>query len=311
MFERFTNYARRVIVLSQEEARQLHHNYIGTEHIVLGLLGEHNGLAHKVLSELGMSIEGARADVRELVGESKSEHAERIPFTPRAKKTLERALRQALALGHDHIGTEHLLLGVITDTDSVGAKVIKKHADLLVVRTAVLDQLSAAPANRGQERRWLRNTGDETSLNVTPAADAVLAEAARVVVARPVGSHDLMLAALADSTTAAARVLAGLGIDLDQARAALRDADVTGTSDELREEAGRRQMKIQVTDEQVTLEVTDPVIVAAARAAVEALGDEAGVIPGDRPEAASLSTVWQALLDSLAAIQSRAARPAA
>jgi len=311
MFERFTDNARHVIVLSQEEARKLHHNYIGTEHLLLGLLCEPRGIAAKVLVGFGMSLEGARAEVTEAVGKSKSEPTGHIPFTPRAKKTLELALREALALGHNYIGTEHLLLGIIKEPDSVGAKILKKHGDLLAIRLAVLDQLSATFANRDQERRWQRNDGaplaEQTSLSLTPAADAALADAARVVVARPVGSHDLLLAALADSSTAAARVLAGLGLDLDQARQALRDVDVTGTSDELPSEAGRRQMSILVDDEQVTLAVTDPAIITAARDAAEALAVQDGVIRGDRPEAASLTAVWQALTDSLATIQRRAA----
>ena len=187
MFERFTNYARRVIVLSQEEARQLHHNYIGTEHIVLGLLGEHNGLADKVLSELGMSIEGARADVRAKLGPGGNPSSRAIPFTPRAKKTLERALRQALALHHNYIGTEHLLLGLITDTDSVGAKVITQHAG-----TCCRPHGRARPARRPANsvaRRWLRRratTGGETGepLNRPPRGGRRPAEAARLAGSR-------------------------------------------------------------------------------------------------------------------------------
>jgi ATP-dependent Clp protease ATP-binding subunit ClpA len=307
MFERFTDNARRVIVLAQEEARRLHHNYIGTEHIVLGLLGEPRGIAAKVLFGFGMSLDGARAEVIEAVGEGKSDQSGHIPFTPRAKKTLELALREALQLGHNYIGTEHLLLGVIREPESVGSSIVKKHSDLLAVRLAVLDQLAALSPGQGQKRRWERatETAGGTGLNATPAADAALAEAARVAVARPVGSHDLLFAALGDPDTAAARVLIGFGIDLDQVRQALRDADVTGTSDELPEEAGRRQMSIHVTDERVTLEITDQAIITAARAAVDALGDDGGVIRGDVPEAGSLTAVWRALIDSLATIQRR------
>jgi hypothetical protein len=118
-----------------------------------------------------------------------------------------------------------------------------------------------------------------------------------------------VLAVLADPQTAAARALAALGIDLDQAKEALRSVDVTGTSDEQPEEAGRRQMTIRVADDRVTIEATDPVIVAAGRAALEALGEQAGspgIIRGDDPAAISLSTVWQSLHDSLSSIQRRA-----
>ena len=150
-------------------------------------------------------------------------------------------------------------------------------------------------------------------LNTTPAADTTLSEAARLAGSRPVGSHHLLLAALADPDTAAARALAALGVDLDQARQTLRSTDITGTSDEPPEEAGRRQMVIQVTGERLTIEATDPVITEAGRAALQALGDQAsppGTIRGDLPACASLSAAWQALHDSLQSIQRRATLPA-
>ncbi len=150
-------------------------------------------------------------------------------------------------------------------------------------------------------------------LNATPAADTTLSEAARLAGTRPVGSHHLLLAALADPDTAAARALAALGVDLDQAKQALRSADIAGTSDELPEDAGRRQMVIQVSGERLTIEAADPVIIEAGRAALRALGDQAsppGTIRGDLPASAGLSAVWQALYDSLQAIQRQAAQPA-
>src|SRR6266566_5168524 len=249
MFERFTGRARHVVVLSQEEARRLKHNYIGTEHILLGLLGEAEGVAAQILSQ---------------------------------------------------------------------------HADLLTIRHAVLDLLPAAGAEASRGRRWLRRRAtagpsepggpaEQAVLNATPAVDTTLNEAARLAGTQPVGSHHLLLAALADPDTAAARALAALGVDLDQAREALRGADITGTSDELPEEAGRRQMVIQVTGERLTLEATDLVIIGTGQDALRALGGQApsGTIRGDLPACASLSTVWQALHDSLRSIERRAAPPAA
>ena len=248
-----------------------------------------------------------------------------IPFTPRAKKTLELALREALQLHHNYIGTEHILLGVIREGEGVGAQVLRQHADLEEIRTAVLDLLpaAAAAAQSGRARRWLRRrpSGDplaandpaeQTELRTTPAADTSLSEAARLAGSQPVGSHHLLLAALSDPDTAAARVLAALGVDLDQAREALRGADVTGTSDEPPEEVGRRQMVIRVTDDRLTIEASDPVIVERGRAALRALGDEGDppdAIRGDLPVSASLSTVWQALYESLGVIQRRATLP--
>src|ERR1700678_4415298 len=111
MFERFTNRARHVVVLAQEEARRLHHNYIGTEHVLLGLLGEPEGVAARVLQGFGMSLEGTREEVKAIIGTGKKAPAGHIPFTPRAKKILEYALREAVQLHHTYIGTEHILLG--------------------------------------------------------------------------------------------------------------------------------------------------------------------------------------------------------
>ena len=146
-------------------------------------------------------------------------------------------------------------------------------------------------------------------LSASPAADTTLSEAARLAGTAPVGSHHLMLAVLADPQTAAARALTTLGIDLEQAKEALRSVDVTGTSDEQPEEAGRRQMIIRVADDRLTIEATDPIIIAAGRATLKAL-DEQTEIRGDHPAAVSLSTVWQALNDALTAIQRRATQSA-
>ncbi|MGO8959414.1 MAG: Clp protease N-terminal domain-containing protein [Streptosporangiaceae bacterium] len=320
MFERFTSRARHVIVLAQEEARLLQHNYIGTEHILLGLIGEPEGLAFRALERFGMSLDGAREEIKAIVGTGKAKPGGgHIPFTPRAKKTLELALREALQLHHNYIGTEHILLGVIREGDGVGAQILKQHSgDLTAIRMAVLDLVSAVPADEPRGRRWLRRraasgAGETAELRTTPAADSSLSEAARLAGSQPVGSHHLLLAALGDPDTAAARALAALGVDLDQAKEALRNADITGTSDEPPEEAGRRQMLIRVTDSQVTIEATDQIIVDLGRAAVRALGDEASpsaTIRGDLPASASLSNVWQALHDSLGVIRARATLPA-
>jgi ATP-dependent Clp protease ATP-binding subunit ClpA len=334
MFERFTAYARHVVVLAQEEARRLNHNYIGTEHVLLGLLGEPTGIAFHVLGDHGMTLEGVRQEVTDLIGLGKQEPGKHIPFTPRAKKTLELSLREALQLHHDYIGTEHILLGLIREGDGVAAQIMKKHADLLAIRIAVLDRVSPGKDEAGRRVRWARRAtleflrrggageaglvagqpAEEPSLTATPAADATLSEAARLAGTRPVGSHHLLLAALADTDSAAARALAALGIDLERAREALRDMDVTGTSDEQPEEAGRRQMVVRVHEDRLTIEAGDPVIVAAAQAALVALGEgavAAGELRGETPACASLAAVWQALRDSLETIKQDAAPPEA
>ena len=333
MFERFTDRARRAVVLAQEEARGLNHNYIGSEHLLLGLL-EPGGIAAQALSRFGMTAAGTRDEVRARAGTGSEPSRGKIPFTPRAKKVLELSLREALRLSHNYIGTEHILLGLIREAEAqagtregpgVAAQILTERAgDLAAVRRAVLDLLPAAEGLHG--RRWLRRRtevppgagpeepgepGGPTGMPTTPAGDASLAEAAQLAGGQPVGSHHLLLAALADPDSAAARTLTALGVDLDQARDALRNAEVAGTSDEQPEERGRRHMVFRVTGGSLMIEATDPAIVALARAAIEALGGQAGedgVIRGDQPGSAALARVWLALRDSLEDVRERAAR---
>nr|MCU0283025.1 AAA family ATPase [Candidatus Nanopelagicales bacterium] len=143
MFERFTDRARRVVVLAQEEARMLNHNYIGTEHILLGLIHEGEGVAAKALESLGISLDAVRQQVEEIIGQGQQAPSGHIPFTPRAKKVLELSLREALQLGHNYIGTEHILLGLIREGEGVAAQVlVKLGADLNKVRQQVIQLLS-------------------------------------------------------------------------------------------------------------------------------------------------------------------------
>jgi ATP-dependent Clp protease ATP-binding subunit ClpA len=304
MFERFTNRARHVVVLAQEEARLLSHNYIGTEHILLGLLGEPDSIGGQVLASFGFTRDGVREAVVAKVGRGKKQLSGHIPFTPRAKKTLELSLREALAIKHNYIGTEHILLGLIREGEGVAAQILRDHVDLLEIRVAVLNAVSADPGEgseggetaEGSEDtnavlRWLRarlSRHGATSLPFrpdvpsaepgrrgTPAVEAALQQAARLAGPLPVGSHHLLLAALADSNSAASAALASLGVDLDELREKLRSAQVTGTSDEQPELAGRRQMAIQVTDEILTIVATDPVIVEAGKEALRAVNARA------------------------------------
>jgi ATP-dependent Clp protease ATP-binding subunit ClpA len=139
MFERFTERARRVVVLAQEEARMLNHNYIGTEHILLGLIREGEGVAARALESLGISLEAVRQQVEKIIGRGQQAPSEHIPFTPRAKKVLELSLREAKALGHNYIGTEHILLGLIREGSGVAARVlVKLGADLNRARQQVV-----------------------------------------------------------------------------------------------------------------------------------------------------------------------------
>jgi ATP-dependent Clp protease ATP-binding subunit ClpC len=313
MFERFTNPARRVVVLAQNEAIDLQHNYIGTEHLLLGLLAGQRGVAVRVLEHFGMSLASTRQEVLARVGAGKAPVARgHVPFTPRAKKTLELSLREALQLNVTHIGPEHLLLGIIREGDGVAAQIMAAHGGLPQIRAAVLELLppsEAAAAARhwraaataaslllrrgpggmaGPGQAWPAQSGpgkagpggagpdeapgdEEEVLRATPAADSGLDEAARLAGPGLVGSHHLVLAALTDPGTAAARALAAAGIDLEQIRVVLRDADVTGSTDELPQDAGRRQMLIRVAEDRVTVEMTDQAMIRLAQATLHAL----------------------------------------
>ncbi|MCH9676848.1 MAG: ATP-dependent Clp protease ATP-binding subunit [Candidatus Nanopelagicales bacterium] len=178
MFERFTDRARRVVVLAQEEARMLNHNYIGTEHILLGLIHEGEGVAAKALESLGISLDAVRQQVEEIIGQGQQAPSGHIPFTPRAKKVLELSLREALQLGHNYIGTEHILLGLIREGEGVAAQVlVKLGADLNKVRQQVIQLLSGyqgkEPATAGGPAEGAPSTSlvlDQFGRNLTAAA---------------------------------------------------------------------------------------------------------------------------------------------
>jgi len=157
VFERFTDRARRVVVLAQEEARLLNHNYIGTEHILLGLIHEGEGIAAQALQSLGVNLDGVRTQVVEIIGQGQQAPSGHIPFTPRAKKVLELSLREALQLGHNYIGTEHILLGLIREGEGVATQVLQNlNADLPRVRQAVIQLLSGV---QGEERSSAQGSG--------------------------------------------------------------------------------------------------------------------------------------------------------
>jgi hypothetical protein len=159
MFERFTDRARRVVVLAQEEARMLNHNYIGTEHILLGLIHEGEGVAAKALESLGISLEAVRQQVEEIIGQGQQAPSGHIPFTPQAKKVLELSLREATQLGHEYIGTEHILLGLIREGDGVAAQVlVRLGADLDRVRQQVIELLRDHPDRNPQGVRMNRES---------------------------------------------------------------------------------------------------------------------------------------------------------
>jgi len=172
MFERFTDRARRVVVLAQDEARLLNHNYIGTEHILLGLIHEGEGVASKALEGLDIKLEAVREQVQEIIGQGQQAPTGHIPFTPRAKKVLELSLREALQLGHNYIGTEHILLGLIREGEGVAAQVlVKLGADLNRVRQQVIQLISGYQGKEGQTPAGVTSGGPQEG---TPSGSTVL-----------------------------------------------------------------------------------------------------------------------------------------
>ena len=181
MFERFTERARQVVVLGQDEARGLKHNYIGTEHILLGLLREEEGIAARVLESLDITVEQVRARVTATVGQGDGVTTGQIPFTPRAKKVLELALGEGLSLGHNYIGTEHLLLGLVRENDGVAARILLElGTDAETIRNEVIRMLSGPgrsdPASQVQSARLMarvQETSDRTPLILSLVISAV------------------------------------------------------------------------------------------------------------------------------------------
>jgi ATP-dependent Clp protease ATP-binding subunit ClpA len=252
VFERFTDRARRVVVLAQEESRRLDHNFIGTEHILLGLIQEREGVAAQALGALGIRLEAVRARVEEIVGRGESTPSGHIPFTPRAKKVLELSLREALQFGHNYIGTEHLLLGLIREGEGVAATVlVGLGADLESVRQKVVQLLAGRPGS-GVPPELLADPGTRAAVIATavpyepgqttasPGGELFRAALDRLVLRRftvsscrvlllaesealrlgttTVGPEHLLLGLLAEGEGAAAVALGAMGIDLATAR---------------------------------------------------------------------------------------------
>jgi hypothetical protein len=200
MFERFTDRARRVVVLAQEEARLLDHNYIGTEHILLGLTHQDpGGVAARALEALGVSLDTARGRVEEVIGRGKKAPKGHIPFTPRAKKVLELSLREALQLGHNYIGTEHILLGLVREGEGVAAQVlVELGADLSRVRQQVIRILASDPSAARLEQSeatlgsmYVQGQGPGPLLGTGAVPEGVTPELRQVIALGPDSAVDL------------------------------------------------------------------------------------------------------------------------
>jgi ATP-dependent Clp protease ATP-binding subunit ClpC len=176
VFERFTERARQVVVLAQDESRRLDHDHIGTEHILLGLLREEDGIAARVLAAMDVTLDEVRAEVLRLVGRGEASPTGQIPFTRGGKQALELALREAVGLGHDSIGTEHILLGLVRADDDVAARILQEHgADPEKIRQAVIRMLSGPGSLHHREPE-----PDDVELTSPPLAPEVLAELERL-----------------------------------------------------------------------------------------------------------------------------------
>jgi ATP-dependent Clp protease ATP-binding subunit ClpA len=241
MFERFTDRARRVVVLAQEESRLLNHNYIGTEHILLGLIHEGQGVAAKALEAMGVSLEEVRSQIQEIIGRGDTASSGHIPFTPRAKKVLELSLREALALGHNYIGTEHILLGLIREGEGVAAQVlVKMGADLTRVRQQVIQLLQGYAGTGEPHPEGFGGPG--AGVRTTPLLNddsAQVMDKARVYARRigrdEVQPSDILLGLLASSDLDVAVMLQRLGVDLRLLKERLDE--MTGKQDESQPQA--------------------------------------------------------------------------
>jgi ATP-dependent Clp protease ATP-binding subunit ClpC len=264
MFERFTDNARAVVVTAQTEARTLNHDYIGTEHILLGLYASPAGIAWQALDQLGITADMVRLDVLTMVGTGKgTTPSGHVPFSPRAKKVLELALREALSLSHNYIGTEHILLALNREANGIAAKILNKHVDdpQAVPRT-VKALIDAHPGTGSTAQRPARTT----------AADEVVTAAEALAGGAPMGSHHLLEALIRAEGSMAATVLSRLGVSPDAVADTVDELDADTTTDATPQETAARQMEIRVADDEVLLVFRDEATIRRAQAVNELTG---------------------------------------
>jgi len=231
MFERFTDRARQVIVLAQDEARLFKHNYIGTEHLLLGLLREEEGLAARVLDILGITVEEVHLQVARIVGQGDAVASGEIPFTPRAKKVLELALREALSFGHDYIGTEHMLLGLVREDTGVGARILLNFGvNANTVRNETVRLLSGPGREAAVSGPSAYNILPERFTERARQVIVLAEDEARSLNHASLNTEHLLLGLLRDEHGLAARVLNTLDITIDEVRAQV--IEMAGRGDE-------------------------------------------------------------------------------
>jgi ATP-dependent Clp protease ATP-binding subunit ClpA len=285
MFERFSTKARQSIVNAQEEARRLGHAHIGTEHVLLGLLAESEGVATRVLNRLGVSLAASRSAVKDLTAPGPGSPSGHVPFTPQAKKVLELSLREALQLGHNYIGTEHILLGIVRAHDGVVMQVLDTQgAPADRVRSEVLAEVRRGGSASGEPlpRR-------------TPGAESLIAAAQQLAGSAPMGTHHLLEAMTLLDESLAGHTLTALGVDAQALAAKIDELGVEGTSDITPDVAGARRMEISVDEAAVHIVLGDDV----SRDLVTKLTAAAGnPIRGD-DAADPLVGVWRAIVTAL------------
>jgi ATP-dependent Clp protease ATP-binding subunit ClpC len=290
-FERFSVKARKVVVTAQEEARLLKHGYIGTEHILLGLLDVPDSTAAKVLEQLGYDKETARADIAAVAEPGTEELSGHIPFAPSAKKTLDLALREAHQLRHTYIGTEHILLALVAaEGEDAGAKVLAQRINpISKVRTAVLASLEGT-----------QDVAPSPWPTGTPATEDTVSVASALAGGAPVGSHHLLEAMLRAENSMAARVLRELGVDPATVAAKIDELDPETTTDANPEEAAARRMEVRLADGEVHLILRDPATVTLAEKVTELSG---GPVQGVGPVAGMFVPLWRSTNQLLLEIQ--------
>jgi ATP-dependent Clp protease ATP-binding subunit ClpA len=294
MFERFTAEARAVVVRAQEEARLLQHNYIGTEHVLLGLFAMRTSVAAQALRNLGVTDTSVREAIEAEVGRGKEALSGHIPFTKRAKKVLELALREALQLKHNYIGTEHVLLGIVREGEGLAAKILAGQLhDIGAIRTTVRELI---------DKGHREHPGGEPP-NRTTAAEEVVTVALALAGEAPMGSHHLLEALIRAEGSMAAKVLADLGVDAATIARKVDELDAEDTTDATPEESAARKMELRVvtgeTGDEVQLVFRDEATVGLAKSVTDLVG---GPITATVPVTGKFVPLWTATNDLLVSL---------
>jgi ATP-dependent Clp protease ATP-binding subunit ClpC len=291
MFERFTAEARTVVIRAQEEARELQHSYIGTEHILLGLFASSTSVAAQALRKLGVTALSVKTAVEADVGRGEGAPPGHIPFTKRAKKVLELSLREALQFKHNYIGTEHILLALEREGEGLAAKILAAQVvpDLGSIRTTVRELIDSMHGER---------PGDETP-HRTSAADEVVTAAQALAGDAPMGSHHLLEALVRAEGSMAAKVLHDLGIDPAAIAEKVDEFDTEDTTDATPQEIAARKMELRVDGDEVHLVFRDQSTLDLAKSVTEVVG---GPITATGPVTGRFVPLWTATNGLLTAL---------